>query len=251
MVTKVRKVIFISLQPDRDDLYEKQFQTLSNDILELSRGLYSYDIYCRYDVYRPEFTDHQLFDEFDMHGPLQDRTADEVWVFGSPKSGSAMGGSKAFWLGDVPLSGTDNIYRRFPLMRFGTIDPLLTFARRVEATMYRVYEGYPPAKNMWERYIRNERTHSGHASCGSVSVPPNGVLHGYDARLSILSDSEDWLLHYPDLRNRVQFIDSRDWGGTQAGYLKWWLRHLPHGVRKTDGIHDNWWHYIMNLDLVK
>jgi hypothetical protein len=251
-ITRIKNVIQVSLDPEMSTEHDRYVRHLSDVIFDLTRGLYRYEVYRCYDLNQPDFPEEKLFEEFDLHTPLQDRKADEVWVFGSSgQSRIYMGGSHALWLGDNPLQGTANIFRRFPVMRFGPLPLLKVYAKRVENTMYQVYRGYPPAKNMWEHFIQTARSTSGVAGCGSVTYPPNGVLEGYSSDLTFLSSCEDWLFNYPEFKNRVKFIDSGEWGGTLDGYLKWWLGHIPHGLHKTDGVHDNWWHYVMNLDLIK
>lgn len=241
MITKIKRVILISLQPQHSQQYDIQFQKLSDDLFDLTRGLYRYEVVHRWDINAP-LSNAGLMMEFDIEDWIASYKADEVWVFGSQTSETAMGGQKAFWLGALPVSGTDRIPRRFVFMRFGdNISPLKSYAQRIECTLYKLYEGYPPAKNMWDKYMRE---------CGTVLRPANSILEGYSHSLEYLSNHEDWE-QYPNFRHRCRFISSSEWGGTQDGYLRWWMKYLPHGTHKTDGIHDNWWHYVMNVDRIK
>ncbi len=238
-ITKDKHVIVIDLHPQVADHRELAF---IQDILELSRGLYQYVIVQRYEFYKGSWNDEKIFQELDLHSILQQREADEIWVMGG--GDTAMGGARAFWLGSSPIPGTENIYRRFPVTHFGYDLPMLEpFVRRVENTMYQVYRGYPPFKNSWEKFIKPE-------ACGTILCPPTGKLESYSTVEGFFSSCDDWL-HYPNLRGQMRYMNSNEWGGTLEGYLRWWLYHLPHGIHKTDGIHDNWWHYVMNLDLVR
>lgn len=241
-ITRNKNIVLIGLKNDTQ--HNSHVEAFSQDILGLSRGLYRYVICQEYDFYGIQLSNVQIFQELDLHSMLQDREVDEVWIVGADTPEIAMGGSKAFWLGSSPIPGTENIYRRFAVMRFSPKEPMLqTFVRRVENTMYHVYRGYPPFKNAWEKFIKPE-------VCGTVLRPPSGELNIYNSPNGFFSGCEDWL-NYPNTRGQMRYLTSQEWEGTLEGYLRWWLRHLPHGIHKTDGIHDNWWHYVMNLDLVK
>jgi hypothetical protein len=245
MIAKIKNVILISI--GNIDFSIDAYH-LSDDLFNLTRGLYRYNVLFDWGVNK-ELSNEQLMQEFDIAHEISTYTCDEVWVFGSSDATVSMGGNNAFWMGTVPVKSFDSIHRRFPFMRFGPEYVLKTYARRVENTMYRVYRGFPPAKNMWESFISSDPEQ---ASCGSILRPPNGILKGYSAKEVFLSDADDWL-HYPALDSRKgwKFMDCSEWGCTEDGYVKWWLRHIPHGTGKTDGVYDNWWAYVMNLDLVK
>jgi hypothetical protein len=237
-ITRVKKVIQISSVPEFNSEYDHQAEEFSESIFKLTRGLYRYEPVWKWDV-RGDLDNDQLMQEFDIATEVATYKADEVWVFGCLKSETAMGGAKAFWLGGVPVKGAAIVHRRFPFMRFGIEPLLLTFAKRVEATLYHAYRDYPPTKNMWERYIRD---------FGTVARPPTGNLGSYRNE-GFWDYSADWIT-YPELHERPHYTTNA-WDGTLEGYLKWWLGNLPQGLHKTDGIHDNWWHAIMNLDLIR
>lgn len=83
---------------------------------------------------------------------------------------------------------------------------------------------------------------------GNCHVPANGQ-QGYDygnARV-VQSWADNWA-HYPDLRGAPRFVSREDWGGTQFGYQKWILEHLPKSPGFTKWGYDNWWVYIANVD---
>jgi hypothetical protein len=83
---------------------------------------------------------------------------------------------------------------------------------------------------------------------GNCHVPPNGK-DGYDygnARV-VQSWADNWA-RYPDLRGAPRAFSKEDWGGTQFGYQKWILEHLPKGPGVVAGAYANWWVYIANVD---
>ncbi len=246
-ITKEKNIIVVYQDREDSDDWEIQFEKLSGEIYDLSRGLYRcvpYESYC----INTELPDAIMFQQDDFHTPLQERRADEIWVFNSWCRHLTFGGLRA----PAPaIPGTENIHRKFPVMHLAYgIEPLCIFAQRVEWMMHLTYAGYPPAKHAWNKFVRTERSDPNRAACGTPLYPPNGKLADYNFQESILSSCDDWLT-YPDLRDRVRWIDSSEWGGTEEGYLRWWLAHLPHGNHKTDGVHDNWWHHVMNFDLLK
>jgi hypothetical protein len=50
-ITRVKNVLHISLDPVHNDEFDWLFTKLSNDLFELTRGLYRYEVYQRFDVY--------------------------------------------------------------------------------------------------------------------------------------------------------------------------------------------------------
>jgi hypothetical protein len=195
-------------------------------------------------------TPEQLLEEFDLATLLNTREIDEVWVVGQQEPASVMGGLRPFWLGKVPVQ-TRGIARRFPFMLFSDNESFLhTYGHRIESIFYHVYRGYPPAKNMWERFIRTEKTNPGRSGVGTIHCPPHGIEMGWASKKKVYSDCHDWKT-YPILQGRSSLVSGEEWNYTQDGYIKWWMRHLPRGNHKTDGIHNNWWAYVMNLDLVR
>ena len=83
---------------------------------------------------------------------------------------------------------------------------------------------------------------------GNCHVPPNGQ-GGYDyGNARVVPSWADAWVRYPDLRGAARGISREDWGGTQLGYQKWILEHLPKGPGATRWGYNNWWVYIANVD---
>jgi hypothetical protein len=79
---------------------------------------------------------------------------------------------------------------------------------------------------------------------GNVHFPPNAFCHyQYDRSYAVLSDADDWLA-FPTLTGRQTVIDSTTWGGTQLGYMRWWLGHLPRHHGTSNGVDTDWWRYV-------
>jgi hypothetical protein len=217
-----------------------------------------------------------LLERFGALPRIEARQLDEVWVMGFPHAGlyeSIMGGSGAFWCNAPPLLQTAKCKRRFVVMGFsferGIGEMLHSYNHRAEAILARVFNSLgflswayktnrvpatvrPEQKlNQFERFILFDAIAPGQAGIGTVHFAPNGT-RDYDLgspRL-VASSCYDWL-HYPDFRGDVRMISASEWGGgSEHSYQRWWMDHLPKTAGRKDGIHNNWWQYIANLDNV-
>lgn len=198
-----------------------------------------------------------------LHGIIEDvstRDIDEVWLFGGPWFGfyeSCMGGPDAFWCNGPAIPGTELAEHRFVVMGFnyekGVAEMLESFIHRGESILSKVYRGFPPEKHMWNRFTQIDKTHPDRAGIGTCHFAPNSIRdYEWGSRKVVLSSCEDWLNNYPKLRGIVKTVDCAEWGNGDARlHHLWWMAHLPHGVRFTDGVYNNWWHYIMTPDWVK
>ncbi len=196
-----------------------------------------------------EFDYKWLVDEFDIIKSISNRSVDEVWVMGYPFSGlheAVMGGPNPFHLTGPALKGTEEAMRRFVIMGFNCGEDvgaaLEAFIHRSEAILSHVYDKHPQHMNMWSQFV---------ASVGTAHRAPNS-RSDYDWRNTryIQSTCDDWL-NYPNLTGRTKTVNMSDWGfGSRILHHAWWLRHLPNEVGKTNGIFNNWWHYIMSPDWV-
>lgn len=197
---------------------------------------------------------------YDVLANIADGTWDEVWIFGHPFSGlyqSTMGGPKAFWCQSPKRADTDASDRRFFIMGFdysrGLGEMLEAFIHRAEATMYEVYRFHPPQFNMWAKFIKTDLNEMGQSAVGTAHRAPNSEKDFHFTNPTpVMSSSDDWLFNYPHLRGIRRPVSSKDWGdGDVVLHHMWWLKHLPHWPRVTNGVFNNWWHYIMTPDWVK
>jgi hypothetical protein len=194
---------------------------------------------------------------FDLVARYQQRVFDEAWFFAFPYSGdyeSTMVGRGAFWCNSPPVAGTDHCAGRFVIMAFnyerGVECMLENFGHRVESIMGRVYE-HRRGPNMWELFTRYDRVAPGGAHCGNVHFAPNSQ-HDYDwgNRRPVLSYCDDWY-SYPDLPGNARTVTCAEWGnGDMRLHHLWWLGHLPRTVGQTNGVANNWWQYVAQVELV-
>jgi hypothetical protein len=217
-----------------------------------------------------------ILERFDVLRRIERREVDEVWVMGFPHAGlyeSVMAGSGAFWCNAPPLAQTSACRRRFMVMGFSYErdlgEMLHSYNHRAEAILAKIFDSLnflawsykrnrDPATirpnqvlNLFERFILFDQIAPGKAGVGSVHYPPNGI-RDYDLgnpRL-VASNSYDWL-RFPDFQGDVRMISASEWGGgTERAFQRWWMQHIPRTAGRKDGIHNNWWQYIANLDNV-
>ncbi|MCA9933387.1 MAG: hypothetical protein H6662_19950 [Ardenticatenaceae bacterium] len=200
-----------------------------------------------------------LLRQFKMVSRINLGQVDEVWLMGFPYAGyyeSIMAGPDAFWCNAPPLEGYGRCNRRFVIMGFnyerGVGEMLESFGHRAESIMAHVYRQKRGAANLWERFTRHEKTHPGQSECGTVHFAPNSERdYDWGNRRWVRSFCANWL-DFPDLNGSSQRVNCSEWGdGDIHAHHMWWLRHLPHGNGRADGIAHNWWSYIVDPNLVR
>jgi hypothetical protein len=218
----------------------------------------------------------ELLERFNILHRVESGQIDEVWMMGFPHAGlyeSVMAGADAFWCNAPALAGTSACKRRFVIMGFSferdVGEMLHSYNHRSEAILAKVFGSlgflawaYKPSRvpatikpdqslNLFEQYVLFERIAPGRAAIGTVHYAPNGV-RDYDLgnpRL-VASSCYDWL-RFPDFRGDVRMVSASEWGGgAEISYQRWWMSHLPKTAGRKNGIHNNWWQYIANLDNV-
>jgi hypothetical protein len=254
-----------------------------SDILQASGGLARYQIIQRIDVdgfpakvdgyyydaqtyldvlrgatppYVPQETDYYaIINRFNILELVAKNEIDEVWVFSFPHAGfyeSIMAGPGAFWCNAPPLKKTDAAERRFVMMGFsyerGVGEMLENMGHRAESIMEKTFEKLSGDNNLWKRFIRYEKTHPGKAAVGSIHFAPNSEKdYDWNNPSSVLSECDDWLYNFPNFKGVTRIVSSNEWGhGDTRKHHVWWLKHLPKTAGRKNGIHNNWWQYIMN-----
>lgn len=219
---------------------------------------------------------HEILTRFHVLQRINNREIDEVWIMGFPYAGlyeSVMAGAGAFWCNAPPLQDTADCRRRFAIMGFsyerGVGEMLHSYNHRCEAILAKVYDSLDflawtykasrtPATvqpgqslNLFQRYMLFDQIAPGRAAIGSVHFAPNGVKD-YDLGNPnpVPSECYDWL-RFPNFQGDVRMVSASEWGGgTERDYQRWWLSHLPKSAGRKNGIHNNWWQYVANLDNV-
>lgn len=254
-----------------------------SDILQVSGGLARHQIVQRIDVdefpvkmdgyqydaetylnvvrgtaspHRPdEVNYHVIIDRFNILESVAAGEIDEVWIFNFPYAGfyeSIMGGPGAFWCNASPLRNTEASLRRFVIMGFsyerGVGEMLENMGHRAESIMEKTFEKLADEVNLWKRFTRYEKTHPGHAALGNVHFAPNSDRdYDWNNSSTVMSECDDWLYNFPEFKGVRRTVTAADWGhGDIREHHKWWLNHFPKTAGRRNGIHNNWWQYIMN-----
>jgi hypothetical protein len=259
-----------------------------SDVLEVSGGLARHEIVQRIDVdefpakvdgfrydsrryldvvqhrrppYMPQEANYyEIIERFNVLQRVADKEIDEAWIFNFPHAGfyeSIMAGPGAFWCNAPPLTNTRASGRRFVIMGFsyerGVGEMLENLGHRVESIMHKTFEKLRGEANLWERFCRYEKVSPGRAALGNVHFAPNSVRdYDWGNFSSVLSECDDWLYNFPNFKGIRRKVTARDWGyGDIRRHHKWWLKHLPKTTGQINGIHNNWWQYVMDPNHVE
>lgn len=180
---------------------------------------------------------------------------DEVWVFGFPHAGfyeSSMAGPGAFWCNAPALAGTSASKRRFVIMGFSYEryigEMLEAYGHRAESIMEQTFAKTKDGANLWKRFIRYEKTAPGKSACGNIHYAPNSQQdYDWNNPTSVKSECYDWQLNFPNFKGDVRTVDSSEWGkGDIREHHRWWFNHFPRVAGRKNGIHNNWWQYVVN-----
>jgi hypothetical protein len=181
---------------------------------------------------------------------------DEVWLFGYPYAGfyeSRMVGQNAFWCNAPPLENTDQCQKRFVVMGFsyqrGVGEMLEDLGHRAESMMAKVYEHMRGEANLWKRFSRYDKVAPGQAEVGMLHFAPNS-LRDYDwgNPTPVMSKCDDWL-NFPNLTGAARQVTCANWGnGDIREHHKWWFKRVPRVAGAINGIRNNWWHYIIQVN---
>ncbi len=260
-----------------------------SDILQCSSGLARYQIIQRIDVdefpaktdgfqyapasymdvirgaarpHEPAGADYNaIFTRFNFLPKIASGEIDEVWIFAFPHAGlyeSIMGGKDAFWCNAPPLKGAETCPRRFVTMGFsyerGVGEMLEAFGHRAESILLKTFERLVGNANLWQRFSRYDQAAPGKAACGTVHFAPNSERdYDWNNPRKVLSECGDWLANFPNFKGGefVREVTSAEWGsGEIRAHHAWWLKHFPHTVGRQNGIHNNWWQYLIDPNKV-
>ena len=186
---------------------------------------------------------------------LRSGRIDEIWLWGGPWFGYLE------WQLVTPQSLCPAVRKPFAVMGFsyerGEPEMLHDLGHRAEG-LIRAGIGlslWDRFDGQWERYAQDfacpAQPDAGHPEvtgavvhAGNVHFPPNAYCHyQYDRDLAVTSDADDWA-NFPHLTGRTTVINSSTWGGTQQGFIVWWLGRFPRHRGKSAGVELDWWRYV-------
>ena len=198
---------------------------------------------------------------------------DEVWVWAAPYLAmyeSQLMGPNAFWWNSPPIKDGTALTKLLSVMGLnyerGVDQAFHSFGHRTESAIVQAYHnalGKPwnpksTTPTPWDLFTRVEKDMPGLAHVGNIHFPPNGVKdYDYGNQTLVRSYAENWY-RYPYLFNMSQQVNVSTWyytpgeplaeGLDHLGYLRWWYGHLPRYVGVTDGVLNNWWHYVVDFE---
>jgi len=200
-----------------------------------------------------------ILSRFNVLSKISSGEIDEVWVFAFPHAGfyeSSMGGAGAFWCNAPPLKNTAQCPRRFVLMGFSferyVGEMLESFGHRAESIMVKTFEKLTGDSNLWTRFIRYEKSAPGKAACGNIHFAPNSERdYDWNNPAAVSSECYDWQLNFPNFKGDVRTVTAAEWGsGDIRLHHQWWMKHFPHVAGRKNGVHHNWWQYIIDPNKV-
>jgi hypothetical protein len=186
---------------------------------------------------------------------LRKGRVDEVWLWGGP------------WFGYLehrlvaPHTSCPRVAQPFVVMGFnyerGVGEMLHDLGHRSESL---VQAGI--GSDLWDRFDGQRGRYAQDFACppepdpahpevdaanthaGNVHFPPDAYCHyQYDRDHPVLSDADDWA-NFPTLTGRQTTVDASTWGGTQRGFLIWWLGRFPRNAGSSNGVQHDWWRYV-------
>ncbi len=196
--------------------------------------------------------DYHQFDQKRNEGRIT-----EVWVYTFPFGGmyeSQLVGPGAFWYNSPPMDHP-GLRRLLPVMGWnyerGIAEALESYGHRSESALSHAYGRWDPratTPNNWEIFTSIDKDKPGKAHVGNIHYPPNGMSdYDFGNHRYVTCYADNWK-RYPILLDQTRVLNCSEWGCSHLGYMRWWYSHLPRFVGVTDGILNNWWHYIVDFE---
>ena len=199
---------------------------------------------------------------------------DEVWLFGAPHFGfweAAMAGTGAFFCNGGPVPNTP-CPRKFVIMGFsyerGIGEMLEDLGHRAETSLAHLFRSdhfwewaynrdrTPKTTdvgtlNLLERFLCFDQIAPGESNVGTLHYAPNSLAdYEWGVATPVQSCADDWY-QFPNLPDPPNYrtMTTQDWGGGDIrAHHKWWLKHLPRVAGRTNGISNNWWKYVIQVN---
>jgi hypothetical protein len=180
---------------------------------------------------------------------------DDIWLWGGPWFGYLE------YLIVAPKTLCPQVVRSFVVMGFNyerTVAEMLhDLGHRAEALVqagigFELWDRFDGVRGRYaqdfacpaEPDLAHPEVDGSNTHAGNVHFPPNAYCHyQYDRDHPVVSDADDWA-NFPNLTGRQTIVDASTWGGTQRGFMIWWLGRFPRNVGSTDGVQNDWWRYV-------
>ena len=205
----------------------------------------------------PDWMDYgRILNELRLLQRVEQGDFDEVWLFGAPGFGfyeSRMAGRGAFWCNAPPCENTEMCRKRFVIMGFsyerGVGEMLEDLGHRAESVLDYRWRGVSGNANLWKVFSRYDRIAPGQAEVGMMHWAPNSVQdYDWGNPRSVPTRADDWL-NFPNLTGEVKTQNGSAWGsGDTRAHHKWWFKRLPKSPGRTNGVANNWWRYVIDVN---
>jgi len=208
--------------------------------------------------HRVRFDYNAMIDYYDFDTKRNNDEIHEVWVYAHPFAGMAesqLVGPNGFWYNSYPIEHP-GLVKQIAIMGWnyerGVAEAIHSFGHRAESAIVHAYSDrwdvFAQNPTPWEIFTRIDKHFPGRAHIGNIHFPPNGMSdYDYSNRRYVKTYADNWK-RYPILLDQTRMINCEEWGNTQLGYLKWWLNHLPRFTGVSEGILNNWWHYVIDYE---
>ncbi|HET6205142.1 MAG TPA: methyltransferase domain-containing protein [Planctomycetota bacterium] len=207
--------------------------------------------------HEPDGVDYaRMFEEAGLVDKVNEGRVDEVFAWGAPYFGwweSTMAGPRAHWCNSEPTEEA-RLKRRFVFMGFnyerGVGEALESYGHRAESILAHVFGSWEPKEtHAWNRFTLYDKVAPGKAAVGNVHFAPNSEAdYDWGNKRPVESACDDWL-SFPDLRGRRRRVSCEEWGGGDIrAHHRWWFDHLPRASGETDGVRNNWWSYVADVN---
>jgi len=198
----------------------------------------------------------RILNEWRLLQRVEQGDFDEVWLFGAPGFGfyeSRMAGRGAFWCNAPPCENTETCRKRFVIMGFsyerGVGEMLEDLGHRAESVLDYRWRKAADNANLWKFFSRYDQVAPGQAEVGMMHWAPNSVRdYDWGNPRPVPTRADDWL-NFPNLSGEVKTLDDLAWGhGDIRAHHKWWFKHLPKAPGRVNGVANNWWRYVIDVN---
>ncbi|MCF8418059.1 MAG: T9SS type A sorting domain-containing protein [Melioribacteraceae bacterium] len=199
-----------------------------------------------------------MMEYYDYYNKRMNGEIDEVWVYSHPFGGmyeSQLIGKEAFWYNSPPIRDVPDWFTKLVSVmgwnyERGIAEAMHSVGHRSESAIVEATGGWnihSPDPTDWEIFTRIDIELPGLSHIGNIHYPANGTSdYDYSNMRTVTTYADAWD-SYPYLLNKTKEVNCTEWGCSQTGYMRWWFGHLPNVEGKTDGILNNWWHYIVDF----
>ncbi len=213
----------------------------------------------------------QFLTENDINSKVNSGEIDEVWLWAPPEGGYPeaimIGPGSYSVINTQPYLG--NSSRSFITMVLnyerGITEALESFGHRAESILSRQYGGWrltpPTIQHDWDAFTALDTEYPGNAGVGNAHNGFNaevGTDYNRTSLRTVATSWDDWT-NFPNLTGSRTNKNCQVWNcqpgveGIENGrlYLNSWYSLMPHVPGSKQGILNNWWRYILDVEQFK